>query len=236
MRIVTQIGIGVLAVVMVSGCSSVTVTGHTEYKGGKLPRPQHIWVYDFAATGADVSADSAIAGQQVQHPVTQGTEQIALGRELGDHIAAYLVQEILDMGLPAKRAIHGKKHEVHDIVLRGYLLSIDEGSAAKRLVIGFGAGASQLTTMVEGFQVTPDGLQKLGSGTLDSGGNKTPGAALGAVGLIASANPAGLIVSSGMKAYGEYSGSAKIKGRAKETAKEIAARLKPKFLEQGWIN
>lgn len=236
MRISMQIGIGALAVVMVSGCSSVTVTAQHEHKGGKLPRPQHIWIYNFAATGADVPADSAIAGQPVERSVTQGAEQIALGRELGDHMAAYLVQELLDMGLPAKRATNGTKHEVHDIVLRGYLLSIDEGSATKRLVIGFGAGAAQLTTMVEGFQVTPEGLRKLGSGSLESGGNKTPGAALGAVGLIATANPAGLIISSGMKAYGEYSGSAKIEGRAKDTAKEIAARLKPKFLEQGWIN
>ena len=236
MRVSMLISKVVLAVVMVSGCSSVTVTGHPEYKGGKLPRPQHIWIYDFAATSADVPADSAIAGRQAEHSVTQRAEQIALGRELGDRIAAYLVQEILDMGLPARRATNGTKHEVHDIVLRGYLLSIDAGSATKRLAIGFGAGASHLTTTVEGFQVTPEGVRKLGSGSLDSGGNKTPGAALGAVALIATANPAGLIISGGMKAYGEYSGSAKIEGRAKETAKEIAVRLKPKFLEQGWIN
>lgn len=236
MRLSMQISVGVLAVVMAAGCSSTTVTRHSGYKGGKLPRPQHIWIYDFAATGANVPADSAIAGQEADHPVTQGAEQIALGRELGDHIAAYLVQEILDMGLPARRAINGTKHEVDDIVLRGYLLSIDEGSATKRLVIGFGAGASHLTTMVEGYQVTTEGLRKLGSGSLDSGGNKTPGAALGVVGLIATAHPAGLIIIGGMKAYGEYSGSAKIEARAKETAKEIASRLKPKLLEQGWIN
>jgi hypothetical protein len=35
--------------------------------------------------------------------------------------------------------------------------------------------------------------------------------------------------------YGDYSGSSKIEGRAKETAKLIAETLKPKFQEQGWI-
>jgi len=63
-----------------------------------------------------------------------------------------------------------------------------------------------------------------------------PGGALGVIGLIATANPAGLIVSGGMKAYGEYSGSAKIEGRAKATAKEIAEKIKPKFQQQGWID
>jgi hypothetical protein len=59
---------------------------------------------------------------------------------------------------------------------------------------------------------------------------------VGVVALIATANPAGLIVGGGMKAYGEYSGSAKIEGRAKATAKEIADQIRPKFQEQGWIN
>ena len=58
---------------------------------------------------------------------------------------------------------------------------------------------------------------------------------MGVVGLIATANPAGLIIGGGMKANGEYSGSAKIEGRAKETAKEIAKVIRPRFEKQGWI-
>jgi hypothetical protein len=82
--------------------------------------------------------------------------------------------------------------------------------------------------------VTPQGLGKLGSGTVDSVGNQTPGAAVGVVaGLIATGNPAGLIVSSGMKLYGE--GSSTLEGRAAATAKEIAAQIRPRFQQQGWI-
>jgi hypothetical protein len=110
-----------------------------------------------------------------------------------------------------------------------------QGSEAKRLAIGFGAGASQLTTAVQGFQVTPEGLRKLGSGTVEAGGSKTPIAALGVVGLIASGNPAGPIASSGMKIYGEESGSSKVEGRAKQTAGEVADQLRIRFQQQGWI-
>ena len=84
--------------------------------------------------------------------------------------------------------------------------------------------------------MTAQGLRRLGFGTLDSGGGKSPGAAVGAVTFAATANPAGLIVSSGMKAYGEMSGSSKVEGRAKQTAKEIADVLEKRFREQGWIN
>ena len=89
--------------------------------------------------------------------------------------------------------------------------------------------------MVEGYQMTAQGLRELGSGTVESGGSKTPGAALGVVGLVATGNPAGLIISTGMKVYGEESGRSTVEGRAKQTAKEIADVLKKRFEQQGWI-
>jgi hypothetical protein len=193
-------------------------------------------VYDFAATTADVPAESALAGQHAEHPRPQTAEQIETGRKVGEAIATQLAEEIRGMGLPAERASSGTKPRINDLVIRGYLLAVDEGDATKRVAIGFGSGGSELTTAVEGFQVTAQGLRKLGSGTVGSEGSKTPGGAVGVVALIATANPAGLIVGGGMKAYGEYSGSAKIEGRAKATAKEIADQIRPKFQEQGWIN
>jgi hypothetical protein len=83
--------------------------------------------------------------------------------------------------------------------------------------------------------MTAQGLRKLGGGKAESGGSKTPGGAVGVAALIVTHNPVGLIVGGGAKAYGEYSGSSKIEGRAKETAKLIAETVKPKFQEQGWI-
>ena len=223
------------ALVAVAGCASTEVTERHEYTGGKIPRPAHIWVYDFAATPADIPADSALAGQPVEHPTPQTAEQIATGRQVGGQIAAALVEEIRGMGLPAKRASSGTTPEINDIVFKGYLLSVDEGDATKRVAIGFGSGGSALTVAAEGYQMTAQGLRKLGSGTVQSGGGKTPGGAVGVAALIVTGNPVGLIVGGGVKAYGEYSGSAKIEGRAKATAKVIAETIKPKFQQQGWI-
>ena len=223
------------ALVMVAGCASTNVTDRQILVNEKLPRPGHIWVYDFAATPADVPTDSPLAGQSSEHPTPQTAEQIATGRQVGAEIAKNLVEEIRGMGLPAERASSGTTPQINDIMIRGYLLSVDEGSAAKRVSIGFGSGASHLTVAAEGFQVTAQGLRKLGSGQIDSGGGKTPGGALGVAALIATGNPVGLIVGGGMKAYGEYSGSAKIEGRAKQTAKEIADTIRPRFVQQGWI-
>jgi Domain of unknown function (DUF4410) len=63
-------------------------------------------------------------------------------------------------------------------VIRSYILAVSEGDAAKRVAIGFGAGASELGVAVEGYQMTAQGLRRVGSGTGTSGGSKTPGAAV----------------------------------------------------------
>jgi hypothetical protein len=231
MKFRSRIVLSFFALVLVAGCASTKVTERQQLETGKIPRPDHILVYDFVATPADAPAGSDVLVQSEQ----QTAEQIAAGRRLGAQIAKELVADIQGMGLPAVEATSGISPQVGDIVIRGYLVSIQEGSAAKRLVVGFGAGASELSTAVEGYLVTAQGLRKLGSGTVQAGGSKTPGAALGAVVAVASGNPVGLIVSSGMKVYGEASGKSKLEGRAKATAGEIADQLKIRFQEQGWI-
>ena len=233
MKYRNHIVLSLFALVAVAGCASTNVTNRQQLVTGQLPRPNEIWVYDFAATAADVPAGSAFAGQAAD--ASQTPEEIATGQRLGAEIASQLVQQVQAMGMPAARGGAGTTPQINDLVIRGYLVSVQEGSAAERVAIGFGAGASELKTAVEGFQMTAQGLRKLGSGSVDAGGGKSPGAALGVVGLIATANPAGLIISGGMKAYGEASGSSTVEGRAKATAKEIADVLKERFEQQGWI-
>jgi hypothetical protein len=222
-------------VLFVTGCASTKMTNVQSYGYGWLPRPNNIFVYDFAATAADIPSYSVLAGQPDLDTTPQTAEQIAEGRQLGQLIAEELVTRIRAMGMPAWHNWTGMQPQLNDLVIRGYLVSVNPGSAAKRVVIGFGSGASQMETAVEGFQMTPQGLRQLGSATVNSGGNKTPGAALGAATFIATSNPAGLIISGGMKVYGEASGSSKLQGRSKATAKEIAAALKQRFQQQGWI-
>jgi len=222
------------ALLVVAGCASTEVT-RKQLVTGQLPRPANVWVYDFAATPADVQADSALAGQYSKDAAPQTAEQIAAGRELGAQIATELINQIRGMGMPSTHAVTGSTPQINDIVIKGYLLSFDEGSAVKRVAIGLGAGDSNLQVAVEGFQVTDQGLRKLGSGSSDTGSKKSPGAAVGAAALIATKNPAGLIISTGVKVYGEKSGKSTIKGRVDQTVKEIADVLKKRFQEQGWI-
>jgi hypothetical protein len=49
-------------------------------------------------------------------------------------------------------------------------------------------------------------------------------------------NPAGFILTTGMKSYGEISGKNTIEGRVQQIAKKIGAQLKTRFQDQGWIS
>jgi len=227
---------GLFALVLVTGCASTQVTNQQNFVSGPLPRPGNILVYDFVATPAEVPADSALAGQDTTPGAPQTAGQIAAGREAGAQIAAHLVEDIRAMGMPAERALIGTTARVNDIVIRGYILSVDEGSTVKRVTIGFGSGRSELKAAVESYQMTARGLCKLGSSTVNAGGNKAPGSEVGLAALLATGNPVGLIVSGGVKVYNEASGRNKVSGRAKQIAKEIADQLKTEFQIQCWVN
>lgn len=226
-------------VALLSGCASTQVTQQTPMAQPGLARPNRIWVYNFVANPTDMPANSSLSGQ-VGAPSTPPTPQeLEEGRQLGALIAQNLVADINAMGLNSVQAGPGSTPQVGDGVIRGYLVSVQggsTGSAVKRFVIGFGAGTSEMDTVVEGYAVTPQGWRKLGSGTLSSSGNKTPGMVVPAAVAIATANPIGLIVVGGAKIYGEASGRSGLEGRAKSTADEIAAQLKIRFQDRGWIS
>jgi uncharacterized protein DUF4410 len=237
MKVVNRSLILFVALAILAGCASTKITQQQQNVSGRIPRPNQIWVYSFAAAPSEVPADSSIGGQLSPSRVPLTDEQIAAGRDLGTLIARNLVVDIQAMGLPAIRGIRGgTPPQVGDAVIRGYIVSVEGGSTVKRFVIGFGAGTSEMDTVVEGYIMTTQGLRKLGSGTLSSSGSKTPGMIVPAAVAIASGSPVGLIVVGGAKIYGEASGRNSLEGRAKATADEIAEQLKIRFQDRGWIS
>ena len=236
MKYIFRIASCLIVVVALAGCASTTVTGSQSYEGERLARPDRIIVHDFAATPADIPAWSDAAEQHVVPSTPPTAETIETGRKLGAEVAKQLVAEIRNMGLPAVLAAGQPAPNVGDIVIIGYFASIDEGSRLKRMAIGFGSGGAKMTTQVEGYLETDEGLRKLGSREIDSkAGGKTPGMVVPLAVTIATANPIGLIVGSAVKVSGEVTGRNTIKGSAKRTAKKIGDELRVAFENQGWL-
>jgi hypothetical protein len=138
------------ALVLLAGCASTNVTQETPMVSPGLPRPNRIWVYDFIADPSRIPADSSISAN-LSTPSTPPTpEELETGRQLGAAIARDLVTDINAMGLTAVQAGPGGAPQVGDGVIRGYLISVQGGSAAQRFVIGFGSGSSELEPWSKG--------------------------------------------------------------------------------------
>jgi hypothetical protein len=224
------------ALVLLAGCAKTTVVNQTPMTNPNLPFPNEIWVYDFVGSPADIPPDSSIAGMLGAPSIALDLNDVTTGRELGHLIAKELVADLQAMGMPAALGAPDVQPGIGDGVIRGYIVSADAGSAAGRFFVGFGKGTAEMDTVVEGYVMTQNGLHKLGSGTLSASGNKTPGVVLPAAVAIASGSPVGLIVVGSAKIYGNVTGRSGLQGRAKSTADEIAAQLKIRFQDRGWIS
>ncbi len=139
------------------------------------------------------------------------------------------------MGFPAELAGSGATPQLGDLVLKGAFISIDEGSRLKRMLIGFGAGAAELKTFVEGYQVTAGGLRPLGSVEIKAAGGKMPGMLVPVVGgAVAGRAGTSAAISGGLNVAQEL-GPESMRSAAKRTAEEIAKVLKEAFEKRGWI-
>jgi len=225
-----------LALVMAVGCASTKVTGRDSKIGNeKIAKPERIYVFPFAATHDDIPSWSTANNRLAKPDKPPTPEELEVGRNLGDLVAKELVTKIEEMGLVAMEGSKQSIPKPNDLMIIGYFGAVDEGSTVKRLTVGFGSGSTDLTTAVEGYQMTNKGPRLLGSGQLESGGGKTPGLIVPLAVFAATANPIGLAVMGGLKLEGELSGRTKIEGSAKRTAEAIAEQLEIKFKEQGWI-
>ena len=222
-------------VMLFAGCATTEIEQRDSRAAGEsLPRPERIVVYDINASEFDVPPTSALTGQYKRAKTPPSPEEVQLGRELGRLVAERLVDSLRKMGMTAHRARQGPPPRIGNIVLAGQFVTIDEGDQDLRFTIGFGKGASQLTTHIEGYLVTDQGLRLLGGRQVNDRGGKKPGLAVPAAVSFASRSPAGLVVGSAVNIEKEMN-SETIQAAAKRTADAIAEELERVFRAQGWI-
>ena len=219
-----------------AGCSSTKIAQGDILIDKKLPRPKTIWVCDFVPATKDMEAKLAENNKKGEVVTAQKPEVKKLGVQLGKNISVQLIKKIDEMGLKAEPATLTTKPQINDIVLRGYLYGAKSGNATKRIFIGMGYGASNLNTLLEGYQMKPDGLHKLSSANIEAVSDKMPGGGVTSVAVfILTKNPIGLIVAPAVNGIKEMTGGPTLEGRAESTASKIAEVLKGKFQKVGWI-
>lgn len=222
---------------LLAGCAS-TGAEITKQRSdsGKLPYPQAIYVYDFAVAPADVAAGSAAAPQlagAIDDP-ERNAEREALERQIAAVLSTRVVAELQELGLPAVRWRGMPPKNENSYTLEGQFLTLDEGSALKRMIIGFGAGGTELRVLVQAYHVQSGHKTLLGEAEVSAESSKKPGiAAMLPVGAAISGIATAAAVSTGVGVVSEI--NADVRKGAEDTAEAIVELLKPKMQEQGWL-
>lgn len=225
-----------LGPLLLGGCARTSVVGG-DATLASLPRPPEVLVYDFVASPDDVRLGSGLAVHVIraleQESPTEA--EVAVGRKVSAALSEKLVERIGALGIPARRAASSENGTTDDLIVRGHFLSIDQGNRRRRILIGLGAGASDVKTSVQVYQRVPSGRRIVDQFEVDSHSGRKPGAAetmgigaaAGAAGIAAGVGAAGSVAS---EAFG-----ANVEADAARAADRIAEVLERFFRQQGWI-
>lgn len=221
------------ALLAMAGCAT---TSSPRFERSSAPhaleRPERILVYDFAGTRGDLPPDSPITGYFESTEAAQSTQEVELGRQLGRQIAQQVVTRLREAGIDAYPVGAGPVPKVGDVVLRGEFVSIQPGSRTMRVLVGFGAGRGELTTVVEAFQITATGPRSLATAQADTRGGALPGVLL-PLGLTGAA--ASTVAVSGTSNVLQERGPESIRAAAQRTADSIARSIIDIYRERGWL-
>jgi len=219
------------ALLVLAACTTVQI--ESKYGGPPLPRPDRVLVYDLAVTPEEVKLDTGLSALVVEamKGESRTEEEIQAGHEVAAALSKELVKKINAMGLYAERGVSSMVLQPNDLVIQGQFISVDEGNRTERVVIGLGAGRTDVRADIQ-MRQNSQMLEVFDSNAKSA---RSPGMAetMG-FGALASHLLMSTVVSAAVQTGSETFGS-NVEADASRTAKKIAEDLKPFFVSQNWI-
>ena len=122
------------------------------------------------------------------------------------------------------------------MLIKGQLVSIDEGNRTERVIIGLGAGRSDVRAQVQVYEVTAAGRQLIDTIEVDAKSGLAPGMAetMGVGGLTGHLLVS-TVVGGGLHVADEALGT-NVVADADRSAKGIAKQLSALFAKEGWTS
>jgi hypothetical protein len=228
----TKLALIALTLAFGFGCASSKVTSIVPATNEEIPRPGVLLVYNFAVGPNDVVVDTL--GSEFQSAGTKLTKQEETAYATANALSQLIVTKLRERGIRSERAAPDHVPPMNALILKGQFLTVNKGSRAKRMIIGFGVGSSKLQVRVQAYQATPHGLHRIAEAEVDSHGSKMPGMALPvAGGAIAGTAATSAIISGGMNIMKETRGA--MHDDASRIADDIAERAEGFYQRQGWL-
>jgi len=225
-----------LFALVLAGCAGASATAQSQSAPLSSVRPAQIIVYPLAVDPADITLNQSVV-QRVYRGVSgnENAMQLQIAHQTAANVCAQVVAALNRNGYSAvcqKREAPIIADNV--LVVDGAFTDISEGNRLRRLVIGFGAGASTLDTSVQAYQRTGGTSRQVLNFTTHADSGKMPGAAvMGPAGAAASGSVAAAaganVALGGVKSF-----TSSTSVLATKTATQIADSLTQYYAQQGW--
>jgi len=225
---------GGLALLALGACASAK-TSTTYETTATVPKPDVVIVEPFAVSPDEVKLDRGLTAQlqQAINGAPRTDQERQAGRQVADAIAEKLVAQIRDLGLAAQLGTAAPPQAKTPLFIRGQLTSVDEGNRTQRMVIGLGAGRSDVRVQVQVYAGNRRDL--VDEMEVDSSSGLKPGMAESmGVGAIAGRLLTATLVSGAVGVASETM-SDTVVADADRAASGIAKQLAGFFGTQGWL-
>lgn len=220
-----------LALTMACGQTGVRQIKLTQERN--LPRPSRILIADFAISEREVTEYQGILRQQ-PNIKNRAERERRIAAEVKNALAEEMADGLQRLGFTVARVSRGARPAGDELLIAGHFIAVDEGNPLRRLVVGFGSGASQVGTRVYVHQGEPS--RRLIEFATHSDSGKLPGAApmLATGAAVNGGVSAGMIAAnaamSGVKTY-----NSEVTRMAAASGEQAVRYLSEFFLAQGWV-
>lgn len=143
------------ASLLTAGCASaVTLVTPAQAQAQVQPqaRADVVYVYPFATSAGDVKLDTSGMARRLQSlagTTAPADTQAETARQAQEQVADAVVRKLRAMGLPAVRATGPVPADANALIVEGDLEKIDEGKRRRRVLIGLGAGKSEVQARIQ---------------------------------------------------------------------------------------
>ena len=229
-----------LLTITISACAGAKVADQTQTApAATSSKPNQIVIYPFAATAADVTLNQSIVQRAYRN--MSGEDQTASQQKLATDTASKLCMSVA-ANLTAKgyKAVCLQRGtpvaDNNALIVDGEFTDISEGNRLRRLVVGFGAGASTLDSAVHVYQHTDSGSQQLIDFNTHADSGKMPGAVVMGPAGAAAGGSAAAVVGAIAAMGGAKSYTSATDYLADKTATQITDTINQYYAQHGWAS
>jgi hypothetical protein len=174
-------GMYVVLAVATFACAGAKVKQSSSAAPISSTPPTAVVVYPFAANASDVSLNSSVFQVAYRNMTDkdQGAEELDLARQTAHNICVRVAASLTGKGINTTCLQRGVPPTgANVLVLDGEFTDISEGNRLRRMVVGLGAGASKVDTVVQVIQKTDQGSTEILDFATSADSGYMPGAGI----------------------------------------------------------